>query len=64
VLYLRSLADDSIVLDSGGASIVTADSLLGGVLKDAGPLVGQAPPGDDAPPFGVATRRLDAVADW
>jgi hypothetical protein len=64
VLYLRSFAEDNIVLDSGGASIVTADSLLGGVLKDAGPVVGLARPGDDAPPFGVATRCLDASQDW
>jgi hypothetical protein len=64
VLYLRSFQDDNIVLGSGGASIVTADSLLGGVLKDAGALVGLARPGDDAPPFGVATRNLDAGADW
>jgi hypothetical protein len=64
VLYLRSFAEDNVVLDSGGASIVTADSLLGGVLRDAGPVVGLARPGDHAPPLGVATSTLDASVDW
>lgn len=64
VLYLRSFSEDNVVLGSGGASIVTADSLLGGVLKDAGAVVGLARPGDDAPPFGVATRSLEVGADW